>query len=66
MTKGKIGLLLAAAAAYGIYKYSTMSPERKQQLMDKGKKFVDENLGGLGDLFGKKSPANGASMGANM
>ena len=45
--------LLAGLAAYGYYKYSKMSDQEKQDLMNKGKKFVDENLGGLKDLFGK-------------
>ena len=60
MLKGKLGLIAAAAAAYGIYKYSKMTPEQKSSLKAKGKDFVDKNLGGLDNIFGKKtSAANG-------
>jgi hypothetical protein len=60
MQKKGLGLLLAAAAAYGYYKYSKMTPEEKNGLKEKGKKFVDKNFGGLGNFFGKKtSPVNG-------
>ena len=55
MQRKGLGLLLAAAAAYGYYRYSKMSPEQKKNLRDKGKKFVDDNLGGLGKVFGKKT-----------
>jgi hypothetical protein len=62
MQRGTLGLILAAAAAYGAYKYSKMSPDQKKDLKEKGKNFVDKNLGGLGNVFGKKtSPANGNS-----
>lgn len=54
MFKSKVGLLLAAAAAYGAYRYSKMSPESKNSLKTKGKDFVDKQLGGL-NLFGKKT-----------
>jgi hypothetical protein len=57
MQRGKLGLLLAAAAAYGVYRYSKMSPEQKTSLKTKGKDFVDKNLGGIGNLFGKKAAA---------
>jgi hypothetical protein len=60
MLRNKIGLLLAAAAAYGVYKYSKMSPSQKEDLKNKGKEFMDKNLGDLSNLFGKKAnPANG-------
>ena len=60
MQRNKIGLLLAAAAAYGAYKFSKMSPQRRNDLKTKGKDFLDKNLGGLGNIFGKKtSPVNG-------
>lgn len=49
-----IGLLLGAAAAYGIYKYSKMSPTEKNELRSRGKDFLDKQLGDLGGLFGKK------------
>ena len=46
-------LLLLGAAAFGAYKYSKMSDQQKKDLLDKGKKFVDNNLGGLKNMFGK-------------
>ena len=55
MQRKGIGLLLAAAAAYGYYRYSKMTPEQKNGMRQKGKDFVDKNLGGLKDLFGKKN-----------
>ena len=45
-------LLLLGAAAFGAYKYSKMSDQQKRDLKDKGKKFVDENLGSLKGVFG--------------
>jgi len=62
MLRGKVGLLAAAAAAYGVYRFSKMSPEQKNDLKARGKSFLDKNLGGLGNLFGKKTastPTNG-------
>ena len=50
----RFGLILAAAAAYGAYKYSKLSAEQKNDLKAKGKDFLDKNLGGLGNLFSKK------------
>lgn len=38
--KGFSPLLLAGLAAAGYYAYTKMSPETKQNLMDKGKKLV--------------------------
>ena len=62
MLRGKLGLIAMAAAAYGIYKYSKLTTEEKNALKTKGKDFVDKNLGGLGDIFGKKvTPANGSA-----
>ena len=54
-------LLLLGAAAFGAYKYSKMSDQQKKDLVDKGKKLVNDNLGGLTNAFGKKSgvPTNG-------
>lgn len=60
MLKGKLGLLVAAAAAYGAYRYSKMTPEQKRDLKEKGKSFVDKNLGGLNNMFGKKTSTNQA------
>jgi len=56
-----IGLLLGAAAAYGIYKYSKLSASEKNELKARGKDFLDKQLGDLGSMFGKKySTSNGA------
>lgn len=46
-TKG-LGLLLAAAAAYGYYRYSKMTPEEKKSLVEKGKKILNESMGSWG------------------
>jgi hypothetical protein len=54
------GLLLLGAAAFGAYKYSKMSDQQKKDLLDKGKKLVNDNLGGLNNVLGKK---NGAQVG---
>ena len=54
MGRRGLSLLIAGLAAYGYYKYSKMSAQEKNDLKEKGKKFVDENLGGLGNIFGKK------------
>ncbi len=59
----KIGLLLAAAAAYGAYRVSKMTPEEKNSLKTKGKDFLNKNLGGLNDLMAKKkSTVNGSGF----
>jgi hypothetical protein len=57
MQRKSLSLLLAAAAAYGLYKYSKLSPEQKNNVKAKGKDFLDKQLGGLGNLFGKKQTA---------
>jgi hypothetical protein len=46
MTKG-FGLLLAGLAAYGYYKYSKMSPQQKNDLMQKGRKIFDSSVGNI-------------------
>jgi hypothetical protein len=48
-------LLLLGAAAFGAYKYSKMSDQQKKDLVAKGKKLVDDNLGGITNKFGKRS-----------
>lgn len=50
-------LLLAGAAAYGLYKVSKMSAQERSDLLNKGKKLVNDNLGGLKNSFGR----NGSS-----
>lgn len=52
MQKKAIGLLLAAAAAYGYYRYSKMTPEQKKKMMNKGKELLNDNFGGIADFFG--------------
>lgn len=63
MQKKAIGLLLAAAAAYGYYRYSKMTPEQKKKMMNKGKELLNDNFGGIADFFGsaKKKTAKAAS-----
>jgi len=52
MQKKAIGVLLAAAAAYGYYRYSKMTPEQKKRMMQKGKDLLNDNFGGIADFFG--------------
>ena len=59
MQRSKIGMLLAAAAAYGAYKYSRLSPDQKSDLKRKGGDFLNKNLGGVSNLFKKKATMNG-------
>jgi len=58
-------LLLLGAAAFGAYKYSKMSQQQKSDLKNKGKRFVDDNLGGLKNMFGKKSGQTANSYAGN-
>lgn len=55
-----LGLLLAAAAAYGAYRYSKMSPDQKNNLKQKGKDFLDKKMR-LGNLFNKQQPATNSN-----
>ena len=50
----KLLSLILAAAAYGIYRYTQMSPEQKAQLKKRGGDFLEKNLGSFGNLFGQK------------
>ena len=61
------GLLLLGAAAFGAYKYSKMTDQQKKDLLNKGKKFVDDNLGGIKNMFGGKGQTQtaGGSYGTN-
>lgn len=63
MKGGITSLLLAGAAAYGYYKYSQMSDAQKRELMEKGKKFVNDNLGSLKNIFGQKGNTQTAASG---
>jgi hypothetical protein len=61
--KASIGsLLLAGAAAYGLYKLSKMSTEERNNLVEKGKRMVADNLGNLKNMVGR----NGSSPDARM
>ncbi|HEU4633731.1 MAG TPA: hypothetical protein VFS22_07090 [Flavisolibacter sp.] len=51
---GITSLLLLGAAAFGAYKYSKMSDQQKKDLLGKGKKLVNDNLGGIKNVFAKK------------
>ena len=53
MQRKLLGLLFAAAA-YGFYKYSKMTPEEKTDLKKRGKEFLNKNMNGTGNIFGKK------------
>ena len=46
-------LLLAGAAAYGLYKVSKMSSQERTDLVNKGKKLVNDNLGSLKNTLGR-------------
>jgi hypothetical protein len=48
-----LSLILAAAAAYGLYKYSKLSTREKDNLKMKGKDFLNKNLNGLSRLLAK-------------
>jgi len=50
-----ISLLLAAAAAFGLYKYSKMTPQQKKDLREKGKDFLDKKMR-MGNLLAKNGP----------
>lgn len=47
-------LIIAAAAGYGYYKYSKMTPAEKNEFMRKGKDFVNKNFGDINSILGKK------------
>ena len=52
-----LGLLMAAAAAFGIYKYSKMTPQQKKDLKEKGKDFLDKKMR-MGNLMAKIRPVS--------
>lgn len=52
------GLLLAGAAAYGIYKLSKLSSQERSDLLDKGKKLVSDNVPGLKNVLGGNGTVN--------
>jgi len=56
---------LLGAAAFGAYKYSKMSDQQKKDLLDKGKKLVNDGLGSIKNRFGgQNAPQN--PMGSNI
>ena len=61
MQRRGLGLLLAAAAAFGYYKYRKMTPEQKHNLQQRGRSFLDKNLGGLKNIFNKRSSTTPSS-----
>lgn len=50
--KKSLALVLGALAAFGLYKYSKMSPEQKNNLKAKGKNLMDKAR--MDNLFGRK------------
>lgn len=50
--------MLAGLAAYAYYKYSKMSAEEKRDLKEKSRRFLNDRLGNLGNIFGKKATAD--------
>ncbi len=71
MARPGIGsLLLAGAAAFGLYKYSKMSQQEKDNLVNKGKKLVEDNIPenlkeNFKGMFGKKDEAQTAGNQGN-
>ena len=58
MQRKGMNLLLAGLAAYGYYRFSKMSPTEKTALKTKARKFVNDNVGGLGNIFGRRTNVN--------
>jgi hypothetical protein len=59
------GLLLAGAAAYGIYKLSKLSSEERSDLLNKGKKLVSDNIPKLKNVLRGNGSANMSNTRAN-
>lgn len=55
-------LLLAGAAAYGLYRLSKMSTEERNDLVEKGRRLFADNLGNLKSALGR----NGSSPDARI
>lgn len=60
---GLPGLLLAGAAAYGLYKLSQLSTEERSDLVNKGKKLVTDNFSELKNKFGGSTDTANATNG---
>ena len=54
-------LLMAGAAAYGLYKLSKMSSEERSNLVEKGKKLVSNKVDDIKGMVGR----NGSSPDAH-
>ena len=63
---GITSLLLLGAAAFGAYKYSKMSDQQKKDLLGKGKKLVNDNLGSIKNRFGGQNAPSASSMGSKI
>lgn len=61
MNRKGLGLLLAGLAAYGYYKFSRMSPTEKSAMKQKARKYMDDGLGKIENLFRPKKTTNTAS-----
>lgn len=48
-------LLLLGAAAFGAYRYSKMSNQQKKDLLDKGKRLVNDSVESIKNRFGGQS-----------
>lgn len=53
MNNKTLSLLAAAAAAYGIFKLSKMSPQQKDELLAKGKDLLNKGLGTVKENMNK-------------
>ncbi|HZH65935.1 MAG TPA: hypothetical protein VEY10_13660 [Flavisolibacter sp.] len=60
---GLPGLLLAGAAAYGLYKLSKLSTEERTDLVNKGKKLVTDNIPKLKNALGGSTDEANATNG---
>ncbi len=60
---GLPGLLLAGAAAYGLYKLSKLSADERTDLVNKGKKLVTDNIPSLKNALGGNSENSTATNG---
>ena len=64
MQRSLMGLLIAAAAAYGYQRFSKMTPEQKTSLKRKGKDLLDKNFSGLRNVFNRKATVEQPEMNA--
>ena len=56
MTRGKIGLMVAAAAAaYGAYRYSKMTPDQRNGIKTKARDFLNKNVSGVKNIFNRQN-----------